>query len=163
VDSTAPSTAGQPKEFSKQQKNSNTAIGFDRPRGTADTIPVTLLHPIFGRFLDDVDAHEPTTEDNTVVRELSTTMADFYADEKKRGEVVRDVLRKWGVSLVQTTIEGAHYQTDGDLQHNQHRYVIAEFKNEVGSGNAEPTCQAAAYYLESTRKLAADCPKSSLP
>jgi hypothetical protein len=159
----APSTAGQPKEFAKQQKNSKTAIAFDRPRGTADTIPVTLLHPIFGQFLDDVDTHEPTKEDNDFALELSMTMADFHAEEDVRGVALRKVLKDWGITLVQTTIEGTLYRTDGDLQYNQHRYVIAELKNEVGSGTAEPICQAASYYLESTRKSALECPKSSLP
>jgi hypothetical protein len=159
----APSTTGQPKEFANQQKNSTTAIACGRPRGTADTIPVTLLHPIFGRFLDDIDTHEPTTEDNAFAHELSTIMADFHAREEVRGFALLKVLQKWGISLVQTTIDGTQYRTDGDLQHNQHRYMIAELKNEVGSGTAEPYCQAAAYYLESTQKLAPDFPKSPLP
>jgi hypothetical protein len=146
-----------------QQKNSNMAIACGRPRGTADTIPVTLLHPIFGRFLDDIDTHEPTINDNAFAHELSTIMADFHAREDARGSALLKVLQKWGISLVQTTIDGTQYRTDGDLQHNQHRFVIAELKNEGGSGTTEPYCQAAAYYLESTRKSAPDCPKSPLP
>jgi hypothetical protein len=91
------------------------------------------------------------------------TMADFHAEEDVRGVALRKVLKDWGIALVQTTIEGTLYRTDGDMQYNHHRYIIAELKNEVGSGTAEPNCQAASYYLESTRKSAPECPKSSLP
>jgi hypothetical protein len=159
----APSTTGQPKEFAIRQKNSTTAIACGRPRGTADTIPVTLLHPIFGRFVDDIDTHEPTREDNEFAHDLSMVMADFHAREDARSPALLEVLKKWGIPLVQTIIDGTQYRTDGDLQHNQYRYLIAELKTEVGSGNAEPYCQAAAYYLESTRKSAPNLPKSPLP
>lgn len=160
----APSTAGQPKDFAQQQMDHRTAILCGRPRGVAGTIPVTLLHPIFGAFLDDIQTHQPTEEDNALALHLSETMANFHPNETERATAIRDVLMtKGGITLMTTTIEGTKYTTDGDLQHNRHRYLIAELKNEVSSGKTEPTAQAAMYYLESTRALAPDNPKSSLP
>src|ERR1700751_5047072 len=49
------------------------------------------------------------------------------------------------------------------MQHKGDRYGLAEVKNEIGSKGAEPNAQATAYYLESTRRRAVDCPKSPLP
>ncbi len=159
----APSTLGQPKEFSKLQADSVTAIHCNRPPRATDAIPVTLLHPVFGKFLDDIETCELTAEDNAVAFNLSRAMAEIYSAEEKRGSTIRDALHEAGITLVGTTIEETKYSTDGDLQYNRHRYMIAELKNEVGSLGAEPNAQAAAYYLESTRKLAPQCPKSPLP
>ena len=161
--SMAPSAAAQPKEFAKRQGNPATAIHCDRPRHATNTIPVTLLHPVFGEFLDDIQTHESTAEDNKLVVDFSEAMADVYEKEMSRGAKIREVLGDAGITLVGSVIEGTSYTTDGDMQHYPHRYVIAELKNEIGSKAAEPYAQAATYYLESTRKLAPHCPKSSLP
>ena len=45
---------------------------------------MTLLHPVFGEFLDDIKTHEPTAEDKKLVLDFSETMADIYAVEVKR-------------------------------------------------------------------------------
>jgi hypothetical protein len=86
-------------------------------------------------------------------------MADFHEDELARAAAICEVLTRNGIPLVTTTIEGTAYTTDGDLQHNRHRYLIAALKDRA----VDPSAQAAMYYLESTRKLALECPKSSLP
>lgn len=161
--SKSPSSLGQPKEFARQQKDPAKTIYCDRPPDATDTIPVTLLHPVFGQFLDDIDTYEPTSEDNSLALDLSKKMSNIYPDEDRRGTAIRDALYKMGITLVGTTIEASKYRTDGDLQHNRHRYVIAELKNEVGSLGAEPNAQALVYYLESTRNLAVQCAKSPLP
>lgn len=164
VDKKAPSATGQPKQFATMQANAKKAIHCNRPPGATDTIPVVLLHPVFGQFLDDIESREPTTaEVNHMALDLSNAMAMFYGDENDRATKIRKCLHDAGITLVQTVIEGEGYKTDGDMQCNRHRYVIAELKNEVGSTGAEPNAQVAAYYLESTRKLAPQCAKSPLP
>jgi hypothetical protein len=160
----APSTVGQPKEFAKQQAIAAKAIHCNRPPDATDTIPVTLLHPVFGQFLDDIGIHEPTTaEVNKMALHLTNAMATIYGNEETRATKIRESLQAAGITLVQTVIKGTGYRTDGDLHCNRHRYAIAEFKDEVGSSGAETNAQVVAYYLESTRKLAPQYPKSSLP
>jgi len=51
--STPPSNQGIPSEFEKLQNKEELTIYWDRPAAAAGTIPPTLLHPIFGTFIDD--------------------------------------------------------------------------------------------------------------
>jgi hypothetical protein len=48
----------------------------------ASAIPPTLLHPIFGKFINDCEKHEPTTADNKLVITLSAAMSSFFRDKK---------------------------------------------------------------------------------
>ena len=154
---------GQQNEFSKLQADSVTAIHCNRPPHAMDVIPITLLHPVFGRFLDDIETCKLMAEDNALALNLSRVMADIYSAEEKWGSAIRGALHEVGITLVGTAIEATKYSTNGDLQYNWHHYVIAELKNEVGSLGAEPNAQAAAYYLKSMQKLTPQCPKSPLP
>ena len=138
-------------------------IYCNRPPFAFHPIPVTLLHPIFGQFVDDTERIEPTAKDNKLVRDLAYVMSSFHKNETKRGEKICDALTESGIQLVQTSIEGISYMTDGDMQHAGYRYIIAEMKNEIGSSGAEPYVQASMHYLESTRKQALAHPESVLP
>jgi hypothetical protein len=74
-----PSTAGIPKEFEKLQTGSDGPVfAFYRPPSAAATIPITLLHPVFGQFVDDRQHHTPTVDDNELVLSLSRAMSKFY-------------------------------------------------------------------------------------
>jgi hypothetical protein len=55
------------------------------------------------------------------------------------------------------------FTTDGDLSAGSFRFLIAEFKNEVGSKGAEPFFQSILYFLEATRKCATQNLNSVLP
>jgi len=55
------------------------------------------------------------------------------------------------------------FTTDGDLSIGNYRFLIAKFKNEIGSTAAEPFFQAILYFLEATRKLATHHLNSILP
>ena len=67
------------------------------------------------------------------------------------------------IQLVKTGIGGSGYESDGDMQHAGYHYIIAEMKNEIGGGGAEPYAQASLYYLEFTRKQAVAHPGSVIP
>jgi hypothetical protein len=160
----APSTLGEPPEFKKYQRASDgPAFYFNRPPSAAGIIPVTLLHPIFGQFVDDCDTHMPTREDNTLVFALSKAMSEFYDNEDSRATEFRDILAAHGIEMRATRIEGTKYQTDGDIQMEFNRYTIAEVKGEIGSKGAEPLIQVGWYYQESTKKAAQDKGGSCLP
>jgi hypothetical protein len=159
----APSTLGVASLFRKEQAISERTIYCNRPPNAFDPIPVTLLHPVFGRFVDDTENVEPTAADNRLVRDLAYVMSSFHDNETQRGDKIREVLTESGIHLVQTVVEGQQYRTDGDMQHAGYRYIIAEMKNEIGAKGAEPYAQASLYYLESTRKQALAHPGSVLP
>src|SRR5262245_4986771 len=60
-----PSTAGMPKEFNKLQHGPEGPVfAFYRPPTAAPKIPITLLHPVFGQFVDDCQNHTPMVDDN---------------------------------------------------------------------------------------------------
>lgn len=159
----APSSAGKAPEFAKLQNDPEKTILCSRPASAEATIPVTMLHPVFGEFLDNCERHETTVEDNRFTRELSTAMSGFYTDENDRKKTIHAVFAKHGLHFMKSRVGPNNYETDGDISMNGYRYTIAEFKNEVGCIGAEPYSQAALYYLESTRTQAPELPESVLP
>ncbi|KAI9462714.1 hypothetical protein HD554DRAFT_2195842 [Boletus coccyginus] len=158
----APSIAGVAKSFFARQEDEKAKIDCDRPPGAMGTIPVTLLHPVFPRFLDDCETHEVTADDNAFALELSHTMSKFYEGENTRAEEIRRLFERWGVCFtVSTTDHG--FTTDGDLDVNDHRYAIVEIKNEITSSGADPYNQGILYYLEWTRDTAKTLENTCLP
>ncbi|KAF9235326.1 hypothetical protein BU15DRAFT_89607 [Melanogaster broomeanus] len=163
-ESKAPSDCGKYATFSKEQDKSEVAIHCNRPPPATEAVPPTLLHPVFGQFLDDCENHEIQWQDSRFAMELSAAMSAFYVDEAARAQAVRDVFAGCGgLHFTRTKIEDTDYMTDGDISLNGHRFAIAEFKNEVGCSGAEPYAQASLYYLESTRRHAATMAYSVLP
>ncbi|KIL58321.1 hypothetical protein M378DRAFT_86656, partial [Amanita muscaria Koide BX008] len=163
----APSSAGDLTEFLKRQENPDQMIYCNRPLHASVLIPVTLLHPIFGQFIDDCDNYKPTAKDNAFVLELSTAMTQFYQDETDQANRIRQVFRdKYDIDFLQTVIEGTTHSTDGDEGDTNRRnlpFALIEFKNDVGSKESEPFVQSVLRYLESTRKQAPEMPCSVLP
>jgi hypothetical protein len=157
----SPSAGGQTADFSSRQHRDAQAIACNRPSSASDVIPVTLLHPVFGEFIDDCDNYEPNKKDHDVVLKLQTAMSHIYADEKSRAKAIRDVFESYGIYLRPTKI--GSFETDGDMTSGRFVTLLAEFKNDVGWSGAEPYLQAALYYLEFTRKLAPKYSQSSLP
>ena len=79
-------------------------------------------------------------------------MANIYKLEDGRQDTVLRVFENHKMYIKPTTIR--KYRTDGDLSSGEFRYLIFEFKNEIGSAGAEPFLQAILYYLEATRVFA---------
>ena len=155
-----PSSIGNPaKFFSLQTKG--TFIYCNRPSDTPDTIPVTLLHPIFGRFMHDCEKYSPTAEDYTLATKLAEAMRVFYSLEKDRQAAILKVFDDANISIIASKI--GTYTTDGDLSVGFLRYLIAEMKNEIGSSGAEPYLQGILYHFESTRNQALKYLHSVLP
>ncbi|KIK74259.1 hypothetical protein PAXRUDRAFT_791416, partial [Paxillus rubicundulus Ve08.2h10] len=158
-----PSSSGQPSSFRTRQKNAAKYIPCGRPCDSEETIPVTLLHPVFGKFLDDCQTYEITAKDNAFIERMRQAMSCLYDEEGGRIDKVDEALQSYGIHLTVSKIKKTGYEMDGDMSINGHRYVIAEFKNEAGNTSAEPYCQAVSYYLESTRENAPKMPASAIP
>jgi hypothetical protein len=82
----APSAKGKPKKFATDQKKSPPAFYFNRPPATAATIPITLYNAIFAQFQDDWEMYMPTKEDHDFALKFSTSMSEFYEEEKGRAK-----------------------------------------------------------------------------
>ncbi|KAG1886438.1 hypothetical protein F4604DRAFT_1721739 [Suillus subluteus] len=132
------------------QENNSFTIGWEWPRSAASIIPTTLLHPIFGQFIDDCESHEPTKEDNDLVMALSEAMCNFFDDEDKRASKFWEILQEHRINLIPSKIQHTKYETDSDIQYRGFRYAILEAKNELGAMQAEPHMQAISYYIWST-------------
>ncbi len=89
---TAPSSQGVPSEFAQLQRDERHAIRWNRPPSATSSIPSTLLHPIFGEFIDDCENHKPSPDDNKLVWKLSMAMSGFFEDEKARASKFREIL-----------------------------------------------------------------------
>ncbi|KAG1724832.1 hypothetical protein EDD22DRAFT_789834 [Suillus occidentalis] len=166
--SQSPSENSHPSSFRGRQLDRNLQIACGRPRQVEETIPVSLLHPAFGQFMDDSRTIIPTAEDNDVTYRLGIVMSALYETENQRIDAVSQVLDGYSVRLhLKSKVPGTQYETDGvmcvDVNNRRHPYVIVEFKNEAAVSNSEPYMQALMYYLQSTRTYAPSLSGSSLP
>jgi len=157
----APSSEVEPKTFLDNQKPPHAAIYCNRPVDPCRTLPLSLLHPVFGKFIDDCCSLVPTYEDKSLAFSLVNVMTPIYNVEKARQKAIMKVLNDSGIYMKATKIDS--YITDGDVSYKVLKYLIAEFKNDIGSKGVEPYLQGCLYYLESTRREATKHSSSSLP
>ena len=150
----APSSEGLVGAFSRRQENSAKRIECNRPPSTAPTTPLTLLHPVFGEFLDTCNSGDVTAEDHDFALNLSRAMSSFYGNESARAKAIREIFKRYRLVFIRTKIGHTNYETDGDISLNGLRYSLVEIKNEVCSPGPEPYAQAALYYQEATREHA---------
>jgi hypothetical protein len=141
-----PSQQGQPANFEELQNDDVTFFGCSRPLNREPGVPSTLLHPIFGKFIDDAKNITPTREDYITVQRLKKEMSDFYGNEPERGKKLRDAFQDYGIDINPGTIGASKDSTDGHLCKANRPMLILELKNEVGSKGAEPSLQALLYY-----------------
>lgn len=158
-----PSSQGKPCKFELIQENPDLAVRWNRPPSVADAIPSTLLHPVFGAFMDDCENIEPTPDDNELVMALSVAMSGFFGGGAERACRFREVLQEHDIDLSPIRINGATYNTDGDQQYKYFRHAIAQVTNEIGSTEAELHMQALSCYIHSTNSFAKDNPAFRFP
>jgi Crinkler effector protein N-terminal domain len=166
--SQSPSETSHPSSFRERQQETKIQIACGRPREVEETIPVTLLHPAFGQFIDDSQTHIATEEDNNFIGKLAHVMSALYENEGQRSDAVSEVFDGYHLRLrLNRKVQGTAYATDGDMSidvnDRRHPYVIVEFKNETANSNSEPYIQALMYYLQSTRTYAPTLSGSTLP
>ncbi|KAG2108873.1 hypothetical protein DEU56DRAFT_874522 [Suillus clintonianus] len=168
--SQSPSASSHPSSFRVRQQDPNLQMACGRPREVEETIPLTLLYPAFGQFIDDSQSctYIPTEEDNNFIGSLAHVMSAMYENEDQRREAVSKVLNGYNIRLsLNGKVRGTRYITDGNMSMTVddrcHPYVIVEFKNETAGSGSEPYIQAAMYYLQATRTYAATLSGSALP
>jgi len=82
--SRTPAEHAIPSQSIKLQSKAEEPFAYCNRPDSALSIPVILLHPIFGRFIDDSHNYAPAKEDNAFVLELSAAMSGVFGDEVAR-------------------------------------------------------------------------------
>ncbi|KAF8157793.1 hypothetical protein B0H34DRAFT_844095 [Crassisporium funariophilum] len=157
----APSNGGEPQMFLDRQANTDRYIPCNRPFSRPIALPLSLLHPIFGEYVDDADNCVPTPDDVQFLLAFVKAMANIYERESDRRKTILTIFDDHKIPIKPTMI--GDFTTNGDLSIGNYRFLIAEFKNEIGSKGAEPFFQAILSFLEATRKLATQHLNSVLP
>jgi hypothetical protein len=114
---------------------------------TANPTPITLLHPIFGQFVDDCKNCPLTPKLARFALELATEMCKFFKSEADRAQAFRDLIwERLSIKLNAAKVRGTEFNTDGYASVGSHVYVNTECKNEIGSTPADPCLLSAIYY-----------------
>ncbi|KZP10866.1 hypothetical protein FIBSPDRAFT_757502 [Athelia psychrophila] len=161
---TAPSTTGIAQQFSKNQNQPGGPYAYCNRPATASSIPVTLLHPVFGTFVDECSTYSPTDRDNAFVTELSTAMSHLFPLEVDRRDLFLEIInRHYDLGLEPAMLAGGPYRTGGHCIEGGHMYCLTQAKDELGGGGADPYLQGCAYYRESAMRKNTTDYFSSLP
>lgn len=122
-------------------------IDYNRP-ALHETIPIALLHEVFGTFLDDSREHKPTADDNRCLGDLRNEMLKEYTCQDKRADTFRFIVQHYGIALEPGKIR--NYTTAGDARVGNHVFLITESKNELST---DPLLQAFLYYIASLDRI----------
>jgi hypothetical protein len=141
-----PSRQARPKKFEELQKDDKVFFGCNRPPEREPAVPLALLHPVFGRFVDNTKTIAPKSEDYAIVQKLREEMCKFFVNEDTRRQALIDILRDYGLEIYPGPVGGSGKATDGHILIKKHPKLILEVKNEIVSGGAEPSLQAILYY-----------------
>lgn len=149
-----------PARFAVKQKRPTSPSFFDR---TPATIPITLHHPVFGKFQDDCDTHVATKEDYAFVSKFLLSMSEFYGSRVMRAEQARLDLETYGIEF-RTSAINRHW-TDGDLCWSGYCYGLMGLQWEIDSeaGVIDPLLQANQDYTAFMRQNVVKNPGSNLP
>jgi hypothetical protein len=141
------------KRCAKLQTSDEPFQHSGRPPSAAP-IPISLLHQTFGHFYDDCKSYVPTETDYRLATAMANAMSEFYVKEDERALKFRKILlRYYKLDLKAAKLEGTPFQTDGHATSGTSLYVLAEVKNEIGAGGAEPFNQTGRYYWEALRPI----------
>ncbi|KAF9472724.1 hypothetical protein BDN70DRAFT_968516 [Pholiota conissans] len=139
-----------PSVSPKNQADART-IAWSR-LGCTGSIPITLYHSVFRRFMDDCKLCPAHPTDNAFALDLSVGMSRTFADGEARATESRDIFQRNGIYLSKSTInsKGAECITDVDIQVNGNRIVILTVRNELCGSDSEPYGESILSYMHST-------------
>jgi hypothetical protein len=127
-------------------------VDYNRPEAKRETIPIVLLHEVFGVFSDNCQEHVPTHQDNKLLVRLSAAISGIYKTDAERTHEFRKILREHGgVTLTPSKVKDSKFETDGDISIEGHIIALSEGKCEWTQLNSDPVLQAFVYWLQSLR------------
>ncbi|KXN90928.1 hypothetical protein AN958_03203 [Leucoagaricus sp. SymC.cos] len=99
-----PSNGGNPQTFLNRQDKADGYIPCNRPYGRPTALPLSLLHPIFGEYIDDAENYVPTPDDVQFFLVFVQAMADIYKTEDGRQETLLGIFNKHQIHMKPTMI-----------------------------------------------------------
>jgi len=124
-------------------------------------LPLSLLYPILGEFVDDAENYLLMPDDVPCFLAFVEAMVNVYKVEDSRRDTVLSISENHKMYIKLTLI--GKFSIDVDLSSGKFRFSIFEFKNEIRATAAEPFCQTVLYYLEAMQKFAGQHCNSILP
>ena len=141
-----PSQLAQPSNFKALQESKPGCYGCCRPPSREPLLPLTLIHPVFGEFVNDIETITPMRSDYAMAFELRQATSIFASDESERRFAVCTIFRTYGIDIHPGPVGSSEHKTDGHVASVDKPWFILEIKNEIGSKGAEPSLQALVYY-----------------
>lgn len=138
------------------QKLQNPRILCNRPPELT-SIPVVLLHPIFGAFVDNCRDHVPTPEDYAFAHRISYRMSDLFREDSERPDAFIQIISNGMCVDLDAAQSAGTYSTGGHATTIKgETYLLLEVRNELGGGAGDPVYQSASRYLEYVRNRSGD-------
>jgi hypothetical protein len=141
----SPSAQAETRAFAAIQQG-DTFYACNRPQAREPQLPLTLLHPVFGTFVDNCKQLTLTASDYDCAKSLKNVMCAFYGDEGARRKKFLEELKNHDIVAQAAHIGSTKCVTDGHVLVGDHPILIVEVKNEIGWKGAEPSLQGFAYY-----------------
>ncbi|KAF8895993.1 hypothetical protein BD779DRAFT_1433827, partial [Infundibulicybe gibba] len=138
----SPSDGAKPVAFRKEQEKENYTYACGRPLETEPALPLALLHPVFGQFIDDCKNIRLTAEDLACARELQLKMSEFYYDGSDRRDCLRVILDSYSIEILSL----AQSTTTGYIEKLGRPIMICEIENEMCGSETDPSLQAFLHY-----------------
>jgi len=144
----SPSYLSKPKNYRKLNES---RFALHRPPNNT-TLPLALLHPIFAKFVKNVELHQPTSADNALVLELCEVISKPWEDEIAQSDMFREILAKhYGIQIYSAAVASTNRISDGHAVLGKYMYVVLAMKGWNGKRDLE--VQASLYSLEASRPI----------
>ncbi|KDQ19682.1 hypothetical protein BOTBODRAFT_143115 [Botryobasidium botryosum FD-172 SS1] len=137
-----------PVDFFKAQEDVKGPLVYCNRPLSATSIPVTLLHPVFGTFVDDSQNYAPAATDYAFVFDLTLSMSGYFSSEDERRDAFIKLLFDYYEIQLSPSEIGAGYRTDGHVIVGGFIPALTEAKGKFASDGAEPYFQGCTYYVE---------------
>jgi hypothetical protein len=117
-----------------------------------ETLPLAILDPIFGSFMEETDTHIPTAADNALVLELRKVMSTVCDDERTFCYEFRSIVMKHypDVQFMAARIGSSNYTSRGHLSVG--KFIPAVGQGRLWNGHGDPEVQASGYYIASLQQ-----------
>ncbi|PVF91820.1 hypothetical protein CPB86DRAFT_718713 [Serendipita vermifera] len=140
----------EPSSVTIQQIQGKYGEDFDCGRPpNPESIPLALLHNVFGEFLEDVQSCTPNAKDNQIALELWEKMTQIYKDEATRAQELRDTWEKFLQPPMEAASMGtSNYSPDGHLRMGNFVLAITVVEKELKRMTTDPLIEATEFYLQ---------------
>jgi hypothetical protein len=152
--------------FKNAQDSNENYLLIGRPDWHRESLPIGLYNPVFDRFSatlktepDEVDLGNPR---HMIASELCASATEIYATEQERWNAIKPKLELLLDGKIEDNVKakastsngngstGSRAAADGVIRStaagHEFFHAVFELKNEIGTGNSDPSVQGAFSY-----------------